>query len=127
MGYALVVAFVLVSSDAQAGGTQVQRQDNILGKQLFEGLVMVPAKMSGHSVALPAEASRCSNCHANASAMRSTDVALGQTRAFATPLNQTTLNTVFARRGGPASRYDSLSFCKVVREGIDPRQVVINK
>jgi hypothetical protein len=31
-----------------------------------------------------------------------------------------------ARRGGPASRYDALSFCKVIREGLDPANVVIN-
>jgi hypothetical protein len=112
------------------------------GQWLFEGRVAITARMSGHSLSLPVEASRCSNCHshsqsdANGATLISSTARSGQarsgqarsdqTRFYGPPLNQSTLSFSKIRRGGPASRYDALSFCKLLREGIDPASVVIN-
>jgi hypothetical protein len=121
----LLIGFLLGTCLAlgQAQGAPLedaQRRDgDRFGRDVFEGRVSVVATMSGHSVPLPVEASRCRNCH-------SSELSPGQTRSFGTPLNPEHLTRATGRRGGPVSRYDVLSFCKVVREGIDPTKVVIN-
>lgn len=80
------------------------------GLALYGGRAALEARILGHADALPAEASRCVNCHA------------GQT-TLGTPLDAAHLLRPLARRGGPPSRYDEATFCRVLREGIDPAWV----
>ena len=126
MGFALFAVLLLSHAAIDARELKSHSFADSLGKQLFEGRAPVPAKMSGHSAPLPVAASRCSNCHTNAVPATSKSALSSQNRSFGTPLNQTTLNALMARRGGPATRYDALSFCRVIREDVDPSHVVIN-
>ena len=80
------------------------------GLALYGGRAALEARIQGHADTLPAEASRCVNCHA------------GET-ALGTPLDAAHLLRPMARRGGPPSRYDEAAFCRVLREGIDPAWV----
>jgi hypothetical protein len=89
------------------------------GRSAFVGDKPLAARLPGHSLDLPAEAVRCINCHAPATGTS------GQA-AFAPLLTSKYLNELRSRRGGPGSRYDATSFCRLLREGLDPAGVMIN-
>jgi mono/diheme cytochrome c family protein len=93
------------------------------GQAMFSGNQGPVANMPGHSSTLPAVASRCSNCHEDRQKATALD---GQARAFAPPLTSASLTQTSSRRGGPPMRYDAASFCKLLREGVDPTWIVIN-
>lgn len=100
-----------------ACGLGPQEQLRQLGQRWFNGATPLQARMVGHAQDLPAAAAACINCHgAGASNER-----------FAVALNRTWLTQPQTRRGGPLSRYDATSFCRVLREGIDPAWVVVNQ
>ncbi|WP_152987662.1 hypothetical protein [Aquabacterium parvum] len=100
-----------------ACGLAPQEQLRQLGQRWFNGEAPLQARMVGHAQDLPAAAAACINCHgAGASSER-----------FAVALNRNWLTQPQARRGGPLSRYDATSFCRVLREGIDPAWVVVNQ
>jgi cytochrome c553 len=77
-------------------------------------------RLAGHPQALPAVATRCVNCHAIEG------MAAPNGTAFGPLLGATTLTGVRSRRGGPASRYDADSLCRLLRDGIDPAWVMID-
>lgn len=91
------------------------------GKQLFHGEQPVEARMVGHTEALPAAAYRCANCHSSSSMPPRADP------DFAPLLGKHTLTARVGRRGGPPSAYDVKSFCRLVRDGIDPAHVMISQ
>lgn len=74
------------------------------------------AHLAGDESTLPGLATRCVNCH------EASGTAPG---AFAPALNANALTSLHARRGGPPSRYDHDSLCKLLREGVDPAWVQI--
>lgn len=84
------------------------------GAQLFDGSQPLVARIAGHEQALPAQAWRCVNCHAGTQAIGG---ALGRDRLLATQ----------ARRGGPSSRYDLPAFCRLLRTGVDPAWILIDR
>lgn len=104
-----------------------------LGRRLFVGEAMVRGTITGHQNALPALASRCVNCHSASAAARDTAAASAvsatasatTTSSFAPALTRQHLTGLIARRGGPPSRYDEASFCRLLRTGIDPAYVLI--
>lgn len=111
----LSAACVLVG--LTACGLVPQEQLRQLGQRWFNGATPLQARMVGHAQDLPAGAAACINCHgAGASNER-----------FAVALNRTWLTQPQTRRGGPLSRYDATSFCRVLRDGIDPAWVVVNQ
>lgn len=81
------------------------------GAALYEGRKPLAARIAGHEEQLPSVATRCSNCHEGP-----------QTVAT---LNASTLAVKLPRRGGPPSRYDAATLCRVLREGIDPAYVML--
>ncbi|MEJ8856024.1 hypothetical protein WKW79_15700 [Variovorax robiniae] len=89
------------------------------GRSAFVGEKPLVARLPGHSLDLPAEAVRCVNCHSPSTGTS------GQA-AFAPLLTSKYLNELRSRRGGPGSRYDPASFCRLLREGLDPAGVMIN-
>lgn len=109
-GLALVVA-------AHAAGTVAGDPASVahLGALIFNGDVAVPAHLRGDPQPLPAAASRCVNCHAQDPGRS----------GFAPPLSRVSLTVAQPRRGGPASAYDASAFCRVLRTGIDPMQIVL--
>ncbi|MCU9953995.1 c-type cytochrome [Burkholderia sp. BKH01] len=88
------------------------------GRRLYEAVVPMRARLVGQGFDLPSTATRCVNCHA-------VTAQPGQS-GFAPALTGAMLTENRRRRGGPASAYDMAAFCRVLREGIDPAQVMVN-
>jgi cytochrome c553 len=88
------------------------------GRQLFQSGDGLAGRMAGHDAALPALATRCANCHGiagQASGPGAAGPSLGRAR----------LADLRARRGGPPSRFDAGSLCRLLNTGRDPADVVI--
>ena len=102
-----------------------------LGRQIYRGEVALPGTIQGHAQPLPPLAARCTNCHsresvARVAALSASGLAPGPAAvSFAPLLTRDRLLTPMARRGGPPSRYDTASFCRLLRTGIDPAYVLI--
>jgi mono/diheme cytochrome c family protein len=93
------------------------------GQRLFNGDIELAARIVGQDFALPAQASRCVNCHAPARASAASSLANAQ--PIAPPLTLSSLTEPLRRRGGPPSRYDAASLCTLLRSGVDPAYVMI--
>jgi hypothetical protein len=91
-----------------------------LGGQLFVGDVALKGHVTGDDTSLPSDAVRCANCHVEREGS-------GPSERFGPALDASSLLRPVRRRGGPASSYDPVSFCRLLREGIDPAQIVIPK
>lgn len=98
------------------------------GKELFLGRVPLKARMVGHDMDLPSSAVQCHNCHRTAGATPVASAApVGVASDSLGPtLNRETLTGLVPRRGGPPSRYDNESFCRVLSTAIDPAYVIVN-
>lgn len=88
------------------------------GDALYRGQEPLHGKIRGHDDVLPAEAVVCANCHSAQAAAR----LFGQP---APHLDSAFLLHVQPRHGGPPSRYDQQSFCRLLRNGSDPGYVLI--
>jgi hypothetical protein len=111
---ALAVAIVISGGVWLAHAAAPSTAGPSTGQSLFEGRAALTARVSGHAAVLPPEAARCINCHAGAQPIGG---ALTRERLLA-PL---------PRRGGPPSRYELASFCRLLRSGIDPAWVLIDR
>jgi hypothetical protein len=83
------------------------------GRAIYLGHEALPARIVGQDFALPPQASRCVNCHVPAGG--------------APALSAASLTRPMARRGGPPSRYDAVALCTLLRSGIDPAHVMIQR
>lgn len=104
----LVVA--LVSADALPDWPR--------GYALYRGFGTLDAEISGTGVALPAKASACVNCH---------DATPSGAPRRIGPLDRAALTTATPRRGGPPSAYSGETFCAVLRDGVDPAFVMVDR
>jgi hypothetical protein len=95
------------------------------GERLFKGDDPLVGRISGFSKALEAEASRCSNCHEVAESTRSDHTPSDGQAPAAPALTAQLLTQEVSRRGGPPSRFDQESFCRLVTTGVDPAYVVV--
>lgn len=91
------------------------------GAALFDGRTPLAGHLEGHAEALPAHAARCANCHADETATGPA----AASPAFGPALGSTMLKQPRERRGGPPSRYDRDTFCRLLRTGIDPAHVML--
>jgi hypothetical protein len=82
------------------------------GAELSDGRLPLTGGLQGHDDPLPAEALRCANCHEGSTAV-------------APRLDRGLLQQAQPRRGGPPSSYDETSFCRLLREGLDPAHVLL--
>ena len=89
------------------------------GQRLFIGEAPLTGRITGHGEPLPAGATRCINCHAAGTPTADT------TNSFGPGLSAASLQTPSARRGGPPSRFDAQSLCRLLRTGTDPAYIVI--
>lgn len=123
LGSKALLTFLALSAlqVAAAGSTGADR-----GRDLFHGDAALTARLTGHSHALPHQAAICSNCHVAGSASP-TPSANGSTRSFGPLLTPALLLQSMARRGGPPSRYDEASFCRVLATGVDPAYVMVRR
>jgi hypothetical protein len=88
-----------------------------LGCAIFYGQHSVEAQLRDDDHLLPGSTTRCANCHSQT----------GPGDAFAPPLTAGNLFPAKSRRDGPASNYDQEAFCRALREGIDPANVMLRK
>jgi hypothetical protein len=117
---ALLCGITLVGRKPAAGAAE------LAGKALFTGGVPLKGRIVGHQTDLPPMAVRCSNCHSSQPRPASDPPAgTAPSDIFAAQLSRAALLENRPRRGGPASRYDQAAFCRVLREGIDPANVMV--
>lgn len=110
---------------AAAHGAEPDGADR--GRTIYLGESALVARIAGQDFALPANASRCANCHSPAarpSAIGASAVPADAQR-IGPVLTPEWLTQPQRRRGGPASRYDSAALCKLLRSGVDPAHVII--
>jgi hypothetical protein len=88
-----------------------------LGCLIFNGQHAIPAHLRDDDRPLPDWTTRCVNCHTQT----------GAAAAYAPPLTAESLLVAERRRGGPPSNYDSVTFCRAVKDGIDPSEVLLRK
>lgn len=84
----------------------------------------VQATLRGDEQALQADTMRCRNCHEGAG-QRLADAR--RAAESGPPLTPATLLAARSRRGGPPSRYDLGSFCRLLGQGVDPADVVVRR
>lgn len=111
---ALLVAGAASAADAPAFETTPER-----GRALFTGQWPLVGRIALHPDLLPPEVLRCANCHdAAGSPPVQRTVAPALTRAWLTAPRE--------RRGGPPTRYDAAAFCRLLRSGQDPANLIVN-
>ncbi len=101
------------------------RREAALGARAFDGRAPLEARIEGHLAALPGNAAACANCHLPSATPLG---AAGEPRAAASLgpiLDRERLTERLARRGGPPSRFDERSFCRLLRTGEDPAGVIL--
>ncbi len=122
------MAHALVHTMALFGTAQAQAQR---GHDLFTGAAPLVGQIAGHTRALPPQSVRCINCHAPGSAVplsgSAPASALASATSFGPLLTRRHLTTAIERRGGPPSRYDAAAFCRLLRDGVDPAYVLIQR
>ena len=115
----LAIALCLLSLAAAAsekkGGSSSRKQ----GESLFSGRRPLVGRIRGHGSDLPPEVVVCAHCHTQVTPDSGAPAAPIITRAFLTEQRE--------RRGGPPSAYDLTSFCKLLRTGVDPAYVIIDR
>ncbi len=90
------------------------------GAKLFDGDEALKGRLQGMSFELDASAVRCKNCHT----VTAQAVIPGSS---APALTAGMLTSELKRRSGPPSHYTLESFCKLLRTGIDPAYVIVNR
>lgn len=103
-----------------------QQAEQALGARLYLGQQMLAGYIVGHETPLPTTASRCINCHELAAAPVPS-AGSQKTAAFGPRLSPEGLKGLAARRGGPPTRYDVDAFCELLRTGVDPAKVIIQR
>ncbi|MDB5896349.1 MAG: hypothetical protein JWQ88_3880 [Rhodoferax sp.] len=125
------VALCLVGAAWVALGRHEDGAAAVRGEALFQGAIVFPGRLAGHEQALPTTATRCVNCHGRADDVAAIARAASNTGWSASlvrtapALGQATLAMARSRRGGPPSAYDAAALCRLLRDGIDPAQIVI--
>jgi hypothetical protein len=98
------------------------------GAALFAGDQGISARLVGHEVELPTQASRCINCHelTERAPAVSKESAIAAPSIYASELTHAALTEPRVRRGGPASVFDADSLCSLLRTGVDPASIIIS-
>jgi hypothetical protein len=115
-----LLALLALATTASADGAASAAR----GRQLFDGEFALAARIVGQDFALPAQASRCVNCHGPARSDATSSSTAGAQR-IGPALTANALTDAVRRRGGPPSRYDAASLCTLLRSGVDPAYVII--
>lgn len=133
----LVLAALLTAAGAASaiGGAAPTEPDCTEdGRRLLDGRTGLKARIAGQDFHLPTQASRCGNCHGSTPAAAATptnsSLSIGPAGPAVRPapvLDAALFRNRQARRGGPPSSYDSVSFCRLLRTGIDPASVMVGR
>lgn len=90
------------------------------GRRMFFGEGALQGTILGHTEALPPRLASCANCHLDEAGLRSST-------SFAPPLNRQGMTQSRGRRGGPPSLFSPVTFCRMLRTGVDPAYVLITR
>ena len=104
---------------AEGSETSVQR-----GADLFYGRTEVNGKLYLHNRTLGSPYVRCVNCHQLEDQPKSLKVNAND-NSFGPLLGAHFIQTPNNARGGPVRSYEPASFCKMLRSGMDPSQIMI--
>lgn len=119
---AVIVIALLLSVAAAVGVVRWVTGPEAHGARLFDGREPLAATLAGHATPLPAQTARCSQCHAGPA----TPIAANSWPALpGPPLDGQHLRAALSRRGGPPVAYELTTFCRALREGIDPAHVML--
>ncbi len=88
------------------------------GGRMFLGEASLKGTVAGHGEPLPARLASCANCHLGGP---------GSGKSFAPALDRTTMTEPMGRRGGPPSAFSLVSFCRLLRTGVDPAYVLVTR
>ncbi len=113
----------LVFTVARAHGAA--QQSVASGERLFKGDVPLVAHIAGMNKVLEPEAARCSNCHDGLDLSDATEDALAGLAPPAPDLTASLLTQEVSRRGGPPSRFNQETFCRLLITGVDPAYVLV--
>jgi hypothetical protein len=116
----LIVGCLLVRAVPVNPGENVGNGWSSAGRRMFFGETPLLGTIVGHQRPLPPEMVGCANCHSEGSGSIST-------RSFAPRLDRAGMIAPRGRRGGPPSRFSAVSFCRLLRTGVDPAYIVINR
>jgi hypothetical protein len=117
----LLGAVCVLVQAAQAGACEKAGNDaGAAGCRLFFGETPLQGAIVEHDRPLPPGVVACANCH------------IGDTRSIsggslAPSLSRSMLTEPRRRRGGPPSQFSAASFCRLLRTGVDPAYIVINR
>jgi len=120
-----VLALLLTSCLAPCPALATEAVNAEYGQRLFLGAEALRGRIAGHSADIPTTASRCANCHLAPGSRSTAGPSTSPSAAFGPDLTAESLTQARNRRGGPPSRYDQKSLCKVLRTGIDPVHILI--
>jgi hypothetical protein len=124
-----IVASIAVLAAAWVASDSIHaRREAAQGARAFDGRSPLVGRIEGHSAPLPGAALACANCHlpsARPAGASDTAGPTGQAASFAPVLDRASLTSRVARRGGPPSRFDERSFCRLLRTGEDPAGVLL--
>jgi hypothetical protein len=95
------------------------------GARAFDGRTALVARIDGHERALPAQAAACANCHVASRGPAAPDGSRPAAASLGPVLHRAALVEPAPRRGGPPSRFDEASFCRLLRTGEDPAGVLL--
>lgn len=115
LAVAVCLLAVVLPSSGQSRDSSVRKQ----GESLFTGRRPLVGKIRGHQAPLPPEVVVCAHCHVQ--------TVPDAGAAVAPIIDRALLLEQRSRRGGPPSAYDVSSFCRMVRTGVDPAHVIINR
>ena len=108
-------AITLAAGLPALAGASPEADRLALGAALFHGTPALSARLRHQDLSLPPRASRCSNCH------------VGDSRqsALGPRLDADWLLASRPRHGGPATRYERDSFCRLLRTGVAPADIIV--
>jgi hypothetical protein len=120
--FGLLIAGVMRASPALADTrNNAAEGSSSSGRALFFGETPLRGIIQGHERPLPSELVRCANCHVPDSRATS-----GVSKA-APRLDRPRLTEFRRRRGGPPSQFTPVSFCRLLRTGVDPAYILITR
>lgn len=122
MVVAVIVVALLLSVAAAVWVARWVAGAEARGARLFDGREPLTATLAGHATPLPAQTTRCSQCHAGPA---TPNAANSWPALPGPPLDGQRLRAALSRRGGPPVAYDLAAFCRTLREGIDPAHVML--
>jgi hypothetical protein len=117
----LVAVCVLFEAVPAAGACENRcNASGAAGCRMFFGEMPLRGTIVEQDRPLPPEVVVCANCH------------LEETRSIsggsgAPLLSRSMLTEPRRRRGGPPSRFSAVSFCRLLRTGVDPAYIVISR